>query len=251
MSTPPVRAARSGPPATLTIQINGTRGGDGASLCTALIGLLLAEHVPVALTAPHPTSIDDLAVLVGRRPVDRDPVPMTVTPTLSLGARPDGRGTVVIVDAGLLSDRLAWSVGSTTKPDASRRNRRYVVIRGPSYLGVRTLTCWDGPAPYGLVLVHEAGRAMGPTDVETVTGLPVVGTIEWDADLATVLDAGLLPSCLPRLRQVDGLRPLVGSLLQESVPGSNSHCSSVWAFRASTTATRSAKDASSSGLNTG
>jgi hypothetical protein len=251
MSTPPDHAVRSDPTATLTIQINGTRGGDGASLCTTLIGLLLAERVPVELTARHPTRIDDLAVLVGRGPAHRNSQPMTVTPTFSLGARPGARAAVVILDAGLLSDRLTGSIDSRTKTDGHHRHQHYVVIRGPSYLSLRTLARWDGPAPDGLVVVREAGRAMGPSEVEKVTGVAVAGTIEWDADLATVLDAGLLPSCLPRLHQVAGLARLIDSIAQAVTSGSNSNWRSVPSLCPLTTATRSAKEESASGLNTG
>ena len=51
--------------------------------------------------------------------------------------------------------------------------------------------------PTGVVLIEEAGRALGRRDVEDVLGVPVVATIEVDAAVARAVDAGLLAARLP------------------------------------------------------
>jgi hypothetical protein len=80
------------------------------------------------------------------------------------------------------------------------------VIR-PCYLGVRRLVASDGRVD-GIVVVEEPDRALGVDDIEHVTGHPVVARVRWDASVARAVDAGLLPSRLPRaLRALQGALP--------------------------------------------
>lgn len=64
----------------------------------------------------------------------------------------------------------------------------FLAIRRASRLPVR---------PSGIVLIEESGRALGPTDIENVLGVPVVATIAIDAAIARSVDAGLFASRLP------------------------------------------------------
>ena len=59
--------------------------------------------------------------------------------------------------------------------------------------------------PSGVVLVHEAGRALGGRDVEELLGVPVRARVECLPEVARMVDAGLLTSRLPR-RMVRALR---------------------------------------------
>jgi hypothetical protein len=49
-----------------------------------------------------------------------------------------------------------------------------------------------------VVLVAEEGRALTPSDVEDVLGAPVRAAVSVTAQVARVVDAGLLASRLPR-----------------------------------------------------
>ncbi|MGH9070633.1 MAG: hypothetical protein ACRDX8_05580 [Acidimicrobiales bacterium] len=220
-------------------------------MCSAILALLVSDHVTTQLAAASPTGLLDLAAILGYHRTNVVDVPFRVTPTLHLGRELASPADVVVVDDGPLQLTAAHpEIGLASNLPRTRRDRCFVVLRGPSYLGLRTLARFCGAGLDGIILLEEAGRAIGPGEVEAVTRLAVVGTLAWDSRLATVIDAGLLPSCLPGLHQVAGLHGLVKNLCQ-SLPGSYSNSSLDPALCFSTTATRSASEPSRSGLNTG
>lgn len=247
----PSRGFRTGPRPNTTVRIAAARGGEGATVCSAMLALLVSEHLPTQLAPASPAGLDDLAAVLGCHRTEVGDVPITVTPTLQLVGE-HGPADLVVVDEGALQLSAAHpATGLSPNPLGTQRDRHYVVLRGPSYLGLRTLARFYGGSLDGIILLEEAGRDIGPAEVEAVTGLAVVGSVAWDSRLATVIDAGLLPSCLPRMHQVAGLQGLVKCLRQESLPGSNSSSSLDSAFSCSTAATRSARERRRSGLNTG
>ncbi len=251
MPSSPSRVLCSDPVHVPTVSIAAARGGEGATVCSAMLALLVSEHLTAQLAAASPAGLDDLAAVLGYHRANVVDVPLRVTPTLQLGSELASPADVVVVDEGPLQVPATQpETGLASDLPGTRRDRCYVVLRGPSYLGLRTLARFCGAGLDGIILLEEAGRAIGAGEVEAVTRLAVVGTVAWDSRLATVIDAGLLPSCLSRLHQVAGLHGLAKRLCQESLPGSNSSCWSDSALCPATTATRSPKDAIRSGLNT-
>ena len=84
-----------------------------------------------------------------------------------------------------------------------------LLVLRPCYLGLRRALA--APVrPSGVVLVTEAGRALGRRDVEEVLGVPVRAEIPFDEVVARAVDAGLLARRVPRPLE-RALRPLVGS----------------------------------------
>lgn len=75
------------------------------------------------------------------------------------------------------------------------------------YLGLRRSTPLDLAAFDGLVWVREPGRGINRQWVETVTGRPILATVDHDAAVARTVDAGLL-----LLRMPAGLRVLADPL---------------------------------------
>lgn len=85
--------------------------------------------------------------------------------------------------------------------DAAGPVEHYVVLRGPSYVGLATLTAGLRPGLFdGAILVLEEGRALSECDVTDVLGIPVVATVPVEPAIARATDAGLLLSRLHRLQ---------------------------------------------------
>jgi hypothetical protein len=98
----------------------------------------------------------------------------------------DAAGTVV-VDAG---------TGAPPTALVDHATHRFLVTR-PCYLSLRRSS--RSPCrPTGVILVRDPGRPLGPRDVETSVGAPVVATIDVDPTVARALDAGLLAYRVPR-----------------------------------------------------
>lgn len=96
-------------------------------------------------------------------------------------------GEHVIVDAG-----------SATHPIHDRLPASAVrcwVLR-PCYLALRkAATLTDRPDQ--VIMLDEIGRALTATDIEAVTGIPVVATIDIHPQIARAIDAGLLTARPP------------------------------------------------------
>lgn len=92
---------------------------------------------------------------------------------------------------------------------AAQASARILVTR-LCYLALRAAS--DGPTPTGVVVVAEAGRALGTDDVRSVLHAPVVARVPVDPVIARVVDAGLLAARLPRpLRRLSALLPSGGT----------------------------------------
>ncbi|CAN5733632.1 hypothetical protein BH20ACT1_BH20ACT1_10470 [soil metagenome] len=95
----------------------------------------------------------------------------------------------VVADCGCLPQGPALAV-------AAAASLSLLVLR-PCYLSLRRAL--KAPLqPSGVILVSEAGRSLGRSDVESVLGVPVRAVIGMDPAVARAVDAGLLPTRLPR-----------------------------------------------------
>ena len=82
-----------------------------------------------------------------------------------------------------------------------------LLVLRPCYLALRRALA--APVrPSGVVLVAEAGRALGRRDVEEVLGVPVLAEVAVEDAVARAVDAGLLARRVPRPLE-RALRPLV------------------------------------------
>ena len=86
---------------------------------------------------------------------------------------------------------------STSSPTRPPGLVLLVVLRGPCYLGLRSIVA-SGLQADGIVLLVEAGRSLTRRDVGDVCGVPVVAQIPVTANVARTIDAGLLVTRLPR-----------------------------------------------------
>jgi MinD-like ATPase involved in chromosome partitioning or flagellar assembly len=94
----------------------------------------------------------------------------------------------IIVDAGC----------GLPSPDLLAHASSSLLVTRPCYLSLRRAAQLS-VSPTGIVLVNEAGRALGKHDVEAVIGAPVVAEISFDAAIARAVDAGLLASRIPTI----------------------------------------------------
>jgi len=92
----------------------------------------------------------------------------------------------IIVDAGC----------GLPSPDLIAHASSSLLVTRPCYLSLRRAAQLS-VSPTGIVLINEAGRALGKHDVEAVIGAPVVAEISFDAAIARAVDAGLLASRIP------------------------------------------------------
>jgi MinD-like ATPase involved in chromosome partitioning or flagellar assembly len=102
----------------------------------------------------------------------------------------------VVADCGTLVEEAAQIV-------AANAARSLLVVR-PCFLALRRALL-SPVRPSGVVLVNEAGRALGGRDIEELLGVPVCARVECLPEVARMVDAGLLTSRLPR-RMVRALR---------------------------------------------
>jgi hypothetical protein len=95
----------------------------------------------------------------------------------------------VVIDVGsTLDDARVEIIGGAS--------HSLLVLR-PCFLALRRATL--APIrPSGVVLVREAGRALGRRDVEDVLGVPVRAEVDVEPAVARAVDAGLLAGRLPR-----------------------------------------------------
>ena len=94
----------------------------------------------------------------------------------------------IIVDAGC----------GLPSPDLLANASSSLLITRPCYLSLRRAAQLS-VSPTGIVLINEAGRALGKHDVEAVIGAPVIAEIIFDAAIARAVDAGLLASRIPTI----------------------------------------------------
>ena len=94
----------------------------------------------------------------------------------------------IIVDAGC----------GLPSPDLLAHASSSLLVTRPCYLSLRRAAQLS-VSPTGIVLINEAGRALGKHDVEAVIGAPVIAEIIFDAAIARAVDAGLLASRIPTM----------------------------------------------------
>ncbi len=196
------------------------KGGSGTTVVTAALAAIagrggapalladLAGDLPAALGIPEPPA-PGLTEWLAAGP----DVPGDSLARLEVDAAPNVRLLPWCGDGPSLhdGDRLAAALARRpfvvadcgTGPTGAARavagaaDRSLLVIR-PCYLAVRRALA--APLrPSAIVLVAEAGRALGRSDVEDVLGVPVVSIVPWDGSIARAVDAGLLAGRLPRL----------------------------------------------------
>ncbi len=95
----------------------------------------------------------------------------------------------VVADCGCLPGGAGLAV-------AAAASVSLLVLR-PCYLSLRRAL--QAPLrPSGVILVSASGRSLGRSDVEHVLGVPVRAVVAVDPAVARAVDAGLLPTRLPR-----------------------------------------------------
>lgn len=173
------------------ITVAGARGGHGASTVAAVVALILAAQQPVTLIADE---VDHAAALLG---VPTPDGPTRIGPgQLVLASGPQTPAGAVVVDHACPGPRRA--------PEG-RHGTLLTVLRGPCYLGLRSLIAAGCPAD-GIVLLGEPGRALTERDVADATGIPVVATVAVTPAAARTIDAGLLLARHASLREFTELR---------------------------------------------
>lgn len=197
------------------------KGGSGTTVVATSLALLLARRAPdgallvdlagdapAALGLPEPASPGVAGWLAAGAEVPPDALGRLEEPAgagLALlprgaGALPPERGDVlaallggdsrpVVVDCGAdpVGVALAVAAGAT----------RSVLVTKACFLSLRRAL--SAPLrPSEVVLLTEAGRSLGRTDVEDCVGAPVVAEVAVDPAVARAVDAGLLATRLPR-----------------------------------------------------
>jgi hypothetical protein len=94
----------------------------------------------------------------------------------------------VVVDCGAAPIGVPLAV-------AAAATHSLLVLR-PCYLALRRALA-SPLRPSGVVLIDEAGRALGRRDVEDALGVPVRAVVAHDPRIARAVDAGLLARRLP------------------------------------------------------
>jgi hypothetical protein len=190
-----------------TIDFIGIRGGHGTTIVALATAATLATRGPTRISTHDRRA---LCALVG---IPHDGLPIQLTENLDLvPAEHDSdvvdTGTLEpIVDGRLVDGRQSASEGL-----------RIGVLRGPDYLGVRTLCEHPEAHLDGLVVVSEAGRALDARDVEDVSGRPVVAVVDHTPVVARTIDAGLLVRRLARLREFTRLRNWITQIATKEAP---------------------------------
>jgi hypothetical protein len=186
-----------------TITIVGARGGSGASAVASAVALFASRTVTTELVA---ADLDSAAALLGIGGPTTLDTPIDVADGLALASTTTDAAQVVVVDAGRLEQ--------LTDPPAGLV---LMVLRGPCYLGLRSIVA-SGLQADGIVLVVEAGRSLTRRDVGDVCGVPVVAEIPVTANVARTIDAGLLISRLPALRDFADLRTYIDATINLTEP---------------------------------
>ena len=184
---------------TRTITFTGARGGHGTTTVAAVVALQAARTAPTVLVSPD---TDAACALLGASDRHHDHRAIDVASGLLLTAdRPEeGLDHIVVVDEGTLAAK------PPSAPTATEEH--YLVLRGPCYVALATVLAADVDGIEGIVLVSERDRSLRAADVTDVLGIPVIATVALSPQVARAIDAGLLPSRFPRLRDLDDLRAI-------------------------------------------
>lgn len=102
-------------------------------------------------------------------------------------------GEILVTDAGPLQ----------TSPGSSGTN--VVVLRGPSTVGLRTLSTTVVPIDH-LIVIREPWRAISNARVQEVLGIPIAAELTFSERISRLADAGLLGTRLSKLDEFADLR---------------------------------------------
>ena len=194
------------------IEFIGIRGGHGATT------VALAAAVTLAARGPTRISTSDrrgLCALVG---IAHDGLPIPIAEHLDLAL---GEHEGDVIDCGTLEqyfDEEPFDDEVAAHRQGPSAGLRIGVLRGPDYLGLRTLCEHAEDALDGLVVISEPGRALEPRDVEHVSGRPVLAVVDHTPVVARTIDAGLLVHRLGRLREFAQLRTWITQAAAEEAP---------------------------------
>jgi MinD superfamily P-loop ATPase len=130
----------------------------------------------------------------------------SVAPPTARATVPDARWEALVRAAGALAAHVVVDAGTGAPPEAlvELADEALLVVR-PCYLALRRASLQER-RPTGVVLVAEAGRALGRRDVEGVVGARVRCEVPVDPAIARCVDAGLLATRVPRAL-ADALTP--------------------------------------------
>lgn len=195
-----------------TIEFIGVRGGHGTTTIALAVAATFAAGGPTDIAAHDP---DALCVAVG---TVFDDLPVQLAEGVSL--KPDGPG-LQVVDAGTLEQYLDLGPFDDDPAQAhlgARERLRIGVLRGPDYVGLRTLCAHQEAQLDGVVVLGETGRALDHRDVEHVTGRQVVAVVDHTPVVARAIDAGLFLRRCSRLREFAQLRSWIAQIAAEEVP---------------------------------
>jgi hypothetical protein len=202
------------------------KGGSGTSVLAAACSLVLARHTGARLVDlagdqpailglgadPSPGVAEWLA-MGPRAPTDAlERISVEVAPGLALlpmGEEPSGLAPAARAEAGaalavaLRDAALPTVVDAGTAGDAAARallevSDVSIVVLRECYVALRRASRLPlvGRAA-GLVVVQEAGRALGPREISDVLGRAVLSRVPIRDTIARAVDAGSLPSRVP------------------------------------------------------
>ena len=179
-----------------TITLVGARGGQGTTTVAAALAMYASHANPTVLVSSDPAAA---AALIGV-PVGVDGEWSEITETLALApawTQEAWATHTVVVDAGRVTDEPPCPRGES-----------YAVLRGPCYVALATLLARTTTRFNGIILVAESERSLTARDVTDVLDIPVVATVTVSPHVARAIDAGLLATRLPRLRELGSLRTI-------------------------------------------
>ena len=194
------------------IEFIGIRGGHGTTT------VALAAAATLATRGPTRISTHDRRALCAIVGIAHDGLPIPLAEHLDLAP---GEHDGDVIDAGTLEryfDEDPFDDELAERRQSASAALRIGVLRGPDYLGVRTLCEHAEPQLDGLVIVSETGRALDARDVEHVSGRPVLAVIDHTPVVARTIDAGLLVQRIARLREFAQLRTWITQIVVEEAP---------------------------------
>ncbi len=193
------------------IEFIGIRGGHGTTTVALAAAATLATRGPTRISTHDRRA---LCALVGVAH-DEQPIPIAEHLVLAIGEN-DGD----VIDAGTLEQYLDGPFDDelAARCQSAAGRLRVGVLRGPDYLGLRTLCEHPEAKLDGLVVLSEAGRALDARDVEQVSGRPVVAVVAHTPVVARTIDAGMLMSRIAGLREFTELRTWITEIVTEEAP---------------------------------
>jgi Mrp family chromosome partitioning ATPase len=202
------------------------KGGSGTTVVASLLAAALAQRatrhvrlvdlagdIPAALglAEPHQDGIHEWLTnpATGHKTLDLETICGQEIDTLAgISVVPRGRSPLTSVDDASMRTLMstlnmphvdtivdAGSGAGMVRAAVEAAPRSILVVR-PCYLALRAAARLDTRID-GVVLVSEASRALGKRDVESVLRAPVLAEVPVIAQIARLVDAGLLATRVP------------------------------------------------------